>query len=50
MKNCIALEVNGKASVVWFSSKRKPDKGAYLVGDDIRYTDGTQDKAYAQYP
>ena len=33
-----------KASVVWFSSKRKPDKGAYLDGDDIRYTDGTQDK------
>ncbi len=33
-----------KASVVWFSSKRKPDKGAYLDGDGIRYTDGTQDK------
>ena len=32
------------ASVVWFSSKRKPYKGAYLDGNNIRYTDGTQDR------
>ena len=28
------------ASVVWFSSRRKPCKGAYLDGNNIRYTDG----------
>ena len=32
------------ASVVWFSSKRKPAKGAYLDGNNIRYTDGAQDR------
>ncbi len=32
------------ASVIWFSSKRKPYKGAYLDGNNIRYTDGTTDK------
>ena len=32
------------ASVVWFSSRRKPCKGAYLDGNNIRYTDGVTDK------
>lgn len=32
------------AKVVWFSSKRKPEIGAYVQGDDIRYTDGTTDE------
>ena len=32
------------AKVVWFSSKRKPEIGAYVQGDDIRYADGTTDE------
>jgi len=30
------------AEVVWFSSRRKPPKGAYVEGDLIKYTDGKQ--------
>lgn len=31
------------ADVVWFSSKRKPPKGAFLEGELIKYTDGKKD-------
>ncbi|MBQ4283195.1 MAG: UDP-N-acetylmuramoyl-L-alanine--D-glutamate ligase [Lachnospira sp.] len=31
------------ASVVWFSRKIKPEVGAYLDGDMIKYTDGVSD-------
>ena len=34
---------NCNARVVWFSSGRKPDVGAYVDGETIRYTDGTDD-------
>ena len=32
-----------KADVVWFSSERKPSVGAYVDGEMIKYTDGTND-------
>ena len=32
-----------KANVVWFSSERKPSVGAYVDGEMIKYTDGTND-------
>lgn len=32
------------ASVVWFSRKAKPEVGAYVDGDMIKYTDGVTDK------
>lgn len=32
-----------KADVLWFSSRYKPDRGAYLCGDMIMYTDGASD-------
>lgn len=32
-----------KADVLWFSSRTKPDRGAYLCGDMIMYTDGVSD-------
>lgn len=32
-----------KADVLWFSSRSKPDRGAYLCGDMIMYTDGVSD-------
>lgn len=31
------------AKVVWFSSERKPEIGAYVEGDRIKYTDGIND-------
>lgn len=34
------------ASVVYFSSKRKVEVGAYVDGDTIRYTDGVNDKEF----
>ena len=33
-----------KASVVWFSSKERPPKGAYVTGDEIHYYDGESDR------
>lgn len=33
-----------KADVVWFSSKQRPPKGAYVEGEDIHYYDGSTDK------
>ena len=33
-----------KASVVWFSSKERPPKGAYVTGEEIHYYDGESDR------
>lgn len=33
-----------KADVVWFSSKQRPPKGAYVQDEEIHYYDGTDDK------
>lgn len=35
---------NCNAGVVWFSSERKPDVGAYVDGDMIKYTDGVKEQ------
>ncbi|WP_031556663.1 UDP-N-acetylmuramoyl-L-alanine--D-glutamate ligase [Lachnospira multipara] len=37
---------NCKAKIVWFSSKRKVEVGAYVDGDMIHYTDGVNDKEF----
>ena len=30
--------------VIWFSGNEKPERGYYLCGDEMRYTDGTADE------
>jgi UDP-N-acetylmuramoylalanine--D-glutamate ligase len=37
---------NCNAKIVWFSSKRKVEVGAYVDGDMIHYTDGVNDKEF----
>jgi UDP-N-acetylmuramoylalanine--D-glutamate ligase len=37
---------NCNAKIVWFSSERKVEVGAYVDGDMIHYTDGVNDKEF----